>query len=598
MNKFLKGALCAGLCVAMIGAAGCKKSDLNPETRQLKLSVGALDGNFNPFFYTAQNDGNMISMTQISMLTNDSSGKLVCGDDWPTVVQSYTETMINAAGAPTNNGADAVKTEYRFVIKDGIKFSDGTPLTINDVLFNFYVYLDPAYTGSATMYSTDIQGLKAYRAQRPGLSDTSTDSSLETKFLNDARLRIEALIDWSTDGALEKVPSNTDLKKDYDIVTDLFRKELESDWTNVSGSWREGYKNSYRFNNTWEAFYFQEGLIEVQTRQNADGSVEQIYEDLNNNGKREDGELYYTTLDEDKTGKLPAGTRAAQNRIDEMAEATSQDKINEYKANNNCDDDVAYEALSRERAITTVYNNFTSQRQLYQILSYCSTATESLNYFASDERTTYYDGIKENNKGELLVKTISGISTEKSDDNKDVLKIVINKIDPKAIYNFSIPIAPLHYYSGKYNGKDYVEAAKNSDTEFGIEFGDSNFFRNVLQDADKNGLPVGAGSYQCTNSRDSGSVNRTNFFENNVCYFKRNDNFETVAKNIGNAKIKYVNFKVYSDDKIMEALETEEIDYGSPNATNTNMTKIGNIKHLDAPSPYYNGGYGYVGINP
>ena len=238
MKKFIKGALCAGLCLTMFGAVGCKKSKLDSESRPLKLSVGALDGNFNPFFYTAQNDGNMIAMTQISMLTTDKEGRLVCGDDWPTVVDRYTTTMIDASGAATNNGANAVKTEYKFVIKDGIKFSDGTPLTIKDVLFNYYVYLDPAYTGSSTMYSTDIQGLKSYRAQRE-VSDDSGDTGLENMFLNNAKIRVNALIDWSEDGAAEKVPSNADLKEDYDIVVDLFRKELESDWTNVSSSWRE-----------------------------------------------------------------------------------------------------------------------------------------------------------------------------------------------------------------------------------------------------------------------------------------------------------------------------------------------------------------------
>ena len=38
------------------------------------------------------------------------------------------------------------RTEYEFLIKKDIKFSDGTTLTIKDVLFNMYVYLDPAYT--------------------------------------------------------------------------------------------------------------------------------------------------------------------------------------------------------------------------------------------------------------------------------------------------------------------------------------------------------------------------------------------------------------------------------------------------------------------
>ncbi len=597
MKKFIKGALCAGLCLTMFGAVGCKKSKLDSESRPLKLSVGALDGNFNPFFYTAQNDGNMIAMTQISMLTTDKEGRLVCGDDWPTVVDRYTTTMIDASGAATNNGANAVKTEYKFVIKDGIKFSDGTPLTIKDVLFNYYVYLDPAYTGSSTMYSTDIQGLKSYRAQRE-VSDDSGDTGLENMFLNNAKIRVNALIDWSEDGAAEKVPSNADLKEDYDIVVDLFRKELESDWTNVSSSWREGYKTSYRFKNTWEAYYFQEGVIEVQTKLNANGSVEQIFEDTNGNGKREDGELYYTTLDVDQTGKFAPGEIAAQNRIDEIAAATTDEKIREYVADHNCTEEEAYEALSRECAIQTVYNNYTGQRMISNVLSYWSTATEALNYFASDERTAYYDDIKEQNQGELIIKTIRGITTEKSDDGKDVLKVVINGIDPKAIYNFAIPVAPLHYYSGTFNGKDYVTAAKNSATEFGVEFGDSDFFRTVLQGDDKNGLPVGAGTYQCTNRDDKGDVTRSNFFANNICYFKRNENFHTVAKNIGNPKIKYVNFKVYNDDKIMEALETEEIDYGTPNATFTNENRVGQISHLQAPKPYYTGGYGYVGINP
>ena len=76
MNKFLKGAVCAGLCCSMLAAVGCKKAKLDPEKRQLTLATAALDGNFNPFFYTSQNDGNMISMTQISMLTVDSDGRL------------------------------------------------------------------------------------------------------------------------------------------------------------------------------------------------------------------------------------------------------------------------------------------------------------------------------------------------------------------------------------------------------------------------------------------------------------------------------------------------------------------------------------------
>mgnify|MGYP002224208782 CR=1 FL=1 len=39
-----------------------------------------------------------------------------------------------------------------------------TPSTIDDVIFNLYVYMDPTYDGSATLYSMPIVGLDDYRS--------------------------------------------------------------------------------------------------------------------------------------------------------------------------------------------------------------------------------------------------------------------------------------------------------------------------------------------------------------------------------------------------------------------------------------------------
>ena len=41
------------------------------------------------------------------------------------------------------------------------------PVTIDDVIFTYYVYLDPAYNGSTTLKSYDIVGLQAYLTQIP-----------------------------------------------------------------------------------------------------------------------------------------------------------------------------------------------------------------------------------------------------------------------------------------------------------------------------------------------------------------------------------------------------------------------------------------------
>jgi peptide/nickel transport system substrate-binding protein len=49
-------------------------------------------------------------------------------------------------------------------MRDDLVFSDGEPITIDDFIFTLYVYLDPSYDGSTTLYSSPIQGLEEYRS--------------------------------------------------------------------------------------------------------------------------------------------------------------------------------------------------------------------------------------------------------------------------------------------------------------------------------------------------------------------------------------------------------------------------------------------------
>ena len=137
---------------------GCKKKAQVTKPDAFVIMTEQLDGLFNPFFYTSANDGTIVAMTQISMLGADyKDGEVVVayGEDNAVVVKDYDE----------KHDAASDTTVYTFVLKNGIKFSDGHPLTMEDVLFNYYVYLDPVYTGSNTLYSTDITGLEEYRTQ-------------------------------------------------------------------------------------------------------------------------------------------------------------------------------------------------------------------------------------------------------------------------------------------------------------------------------------------------------------------------------------------------------------------------------------------------
>jgi peptide/nickel transport system substrate-binding protein len=64
---------------------------------------------------------------------------------------------------------------YTVSIKEGMKFSDGEPVTIDDVIFMYYVYADPTYDGSSTFSTLDIVGLKEYYYDTPDYSAKIND---------------------------------------------------------------------------------------------------------------------------------------------------------------------------------------------------------------------------------------------------------------------------------------------------------------------------------------------------------------------------------------------------------------------------------------
>ena len=175
--------LCICLCIGLVSImSGCGSN-----ADAFVIMTENLDGLFNPFFYTSANDGTIVSMTQIAMLGADYvNGEVVVayGDKEAVVVKDYSESY----------DASADKTTYTFVLKNGIKFSDGQPLTMEDVLFNLYVYLDPVYTGSNTMYSTKIKGLSNYRLQTVGSGSSNDGDLVDSQARTKASARINELI--------------------------------------------------------------------------------------------------------------------------------------------------------------------------------------------------------------------------------------------------------------------------------------------------------------------------------------------------------------------------------------------------------------------
>jgi peptide/nickel transport system substrate-binding protein len=122
---------------------------------------------FSPFFADSAYDQDAVALTQIELLTTDRSGGIIYnaieGETVPYNGTDYVYTGI--ANVDVNYDEASNQTVYTWTLRDDITFSDGEPLTADDVIFTYYVLSDPSYDGSNTLFSTPIVGMQDYRTQ-------------------------------------------------------------------------------------------------------------------------------------------------------------------------------------------------------------------------------------------------------------------------------------------------------------------------------------------------------------------------------------------------------------------------------------------------
>ena len=136
-------------------------------TTPLVVAYSEFSQKFSPFFSDTAYDGDVSSMTQISLLTTDRVGGIIFNAiEGETVAYNGTDYIYKGA-ADTKVVYDEASdtTKYTARLRVGMKFSDGTPVTADDIIFTYYTYLDPSYVGSTTLSSYDIVGLKDYQTQ-------------------------------------------------------------------------------------------------------------------------------------------------------------------------------------------------------------------------------------------------------------------------------------------------------------------------------------------------------------------------------------------------------------------------------------------------
>lgn len=144
---------------------GADTSTANSGDTPLVIANDAMSEKFSPFFAESVPDVNIVDMTQIPLVYNDRAGEYIYnGIEGET--KEYNGTEYTYYG-PT----DLVITEnedgtvyYDFTLREDLTFSDGEPVTADDVIFSYYVYCDPTYDGSTSVFSLPIEGLEEYRS--------------------------------------------------------------------------------------------------------------------------------------------------------------------------------------------------------------------------------------------------------------------------------------------------------------------------------------------------------------------------------------------------------------------------------------------------
>ena len=149
------------------GAGGTTETAAVAEDGETPLVVGysPFNSKFSPFFSETAYDQDVQALTQLPLLTSDRMGAIIYkGIEGETIPYNGTDyTYYGPADLEVTENADGT-VFYDFTLRDDLVFSDGEPVTIDDVIFSMYVLCDPTYDGSATLFSQPIEGMEEYRS--------------------------------------------------------------------------------------------------------------------------------------------------------------------------------------------------------------------------------------------------------------------------------------------------------------------------------------------------------------------------------------------------------------------------------------------------
>ncbi len=135
------------------------------EEKTLRIGCGEIGSNFSPFSGLGTDEKMVVDLTQLKLLSCDRTGMpILKGIEGETCSFGGTDyTYYGPADLTITRNRDG-SVYYDFTLRQDLCFSDGTPLTVDDVIFSMYVLCDPCYEGASDFCYLPIRGLEEYRS--------------------------------------------------------------------------------------------------------------------------------------------------------------------------------------------------------------------------------------------------------------------------------------------------------------------------------------------------------------------------------------------------------------------------------------------------
>lgn len=555
----------------------CKKNKGNPAKDTLVIGYDTFSNKFSPFFGETAYDQDVYSLTSIGLLAGDRGGNVIKkGIEGETVNyngKNYTYYGLGNVNITQNTDGSV---DYDITIRSGDKtvyFSDGRPVTIDDVIFSMYVLSDPTYDGASTFYTLPIEGMEDYRkgisAKHNLISEDILNNNTENKDKNyytdaDKTAYMEAYkkagIQFATsirDGIVKTYLNDYAMavsgKNPADINTDglktafamalwgfgEFTTEFNETEGGNLGKVGDKYKTLYVEKSDAEkpAFEIGEKKYVVATKDDTTGLVYVSAVDGKGNA----------TAVENYTGK----------RYVEKFDGKFVDSL-----------DKEYDFKNTNPTIGDFWNALFDKYGYDRDELGNEAVDASFSGFLGDNMS---DDLKKGVSTGNSVANIKGIT--KTGDNS--LRVHMTKFSVTSIYQLSLVVAPKHYY-----GSDSLY--NYTSNKFGFPKGDLSLIRS------KTTAPMGAGPYVFKGFKDG------------IVSFERNEKYWE-----GTPKIKYIKFKEFkSNSDKTPALNNGDIDIATPTIskdlvsliekTNSNGSLSGN---KITTSLVDTNGYGYIGIS-